>query len=201
MVFRGVPCGIAESLIESLSIVFAALVVLLPRGYKSPLTERTQLGLQIQMTSKDTCMSICIQPNNQALLYVQDHNVLQSPASSFLHDSESIYSKRNIRYQEPTMSSELTSRLGSSSVINIQDRYLVIAIEILSPSSIAISCADVSPFVYIYHLDSGRAIHCSGHSKGVWALSSLEGLLVSGGVDTNINLCNTTTGSALQLMI
>jgi len=99
------------------------------------------------------------------------------------------------------MSSELTSRLGSSSVINIEHRYLVTAIKILSPSSIAISCADVSPYVYIYHLDSGKRIHCSGHSKGVWALSSLEGLLVSGGVDTNIKIWNTTSGSVLQLMM
>lgn len=80
-----------------------------------------------------------------------------------------------------------------SSVI-LQERSLVTAVEILDPTSIAISSANVSPYVRIYDFDGNEIVQCVGHTKGVWALNKVGDTLVSGGMDTTINFWNIHTG-------
>lgn len=80
-----------------------------------------------------------------------------------------------------------------SSII-LQERSLVTAVEILGSSSIAISSANVPPYVTIYNFDGKEIAQCVGHTKGVWALSKVGDTLVSGGMDTTINSWNAHTG-------
>lgn len=94
------------------------------------------------------------------------------------------------------MTCNIEEQIGQTkcSSIILQERSLVTAVEILGPSSVAISSANVSPYVTIYSFDGKEIAQCVGHTKGVWALSKVGDTLVSGGADTTINLWNTQTG-------